>query len=206
MRIIVFVAATAFLVGSCASAPAPTTSTTSSTAAAAPAAPSTIDVTAAMGSPHVGDPAPDFMLKDQGGADVHLAALKGNVVVLSFVTSWCPYSKAEQPNLAKLASSYAGKNVKFVAVDIGENDAGFKAYVDRVPMPMPVVRDRDGKVAESFTAPGAQPKVTKRSEVPISGNVVVDKDGVIRAIHLGDLAHYDAEMTITKKSVDELLQ
>jgi peroxiredoxin len=185
---------------SCATAPS---SSTSPPAAPAPVA--TIDVTAEMGSPHPGEAAPDFTLKDQTGADVKLSSLKGNVVVVSFVTSWCPYSKAEQPHLAALASSYAGKAIKFVAVDIQEDDAGYQKYLARTSMPMPVVRDLDGKVAESFVAPGAQPKVTKRSEVPIAGNVVVDKDGVINAIHFGDLAHYDAEMTITKKTVDALL-
>lgn len=181
------------------------TAPSSSSAAAAPAPVAVIDVTPAMGSPHPGDTAPDFTLKDQNGADVKLSSLKGNVVVLSFVTSWCPYSKAEQPHLAALASSYAGKSIKFVAVDIQEDDAGYQKYLARTSMPMPVVRDVDGKVAESFAAPGAQPKVSKRAEVPIAGNVVVDKDGVIKAVYLADLAHYDAEMTITKKTVDALL-
>jgi peroxiredoxin len=196
------------LLASCAtSAPSPSSSSSSSSssATAAPIVPAVIDVTDAMGSPHPGEPAPDFALKDASGAEVKLSALKGSVVVVSFVTSWCPYSKAEQPNLAKVGAEYAGKGVKFVVVDIQEDDAGFKKYIDRVAMPMPVVRDVDGKVAESFVAPGAQPKVTKRSEVPIAGNVVVDKDGTIRAIHFADLAHFDAEMTFTKKTLDSLL-
>ena len=186
----------AFIASSCASAPPP----------APPVAKvAAIDVTPEMGSPHAGDAAPDFTLKDQGGADVKLSSLKGNVVVLSFVTSWCPYSKAEQAHLAALAPSYASKAVKFVAVDVQEDDAGYKKYVDRVAMPLPVLHDVDGKVSESFVAAGAQPKVKNRAEVPIAGNVVVDKDGVIRAIHLADLNPYDAEMTITKATVDDLL-
>lgn len=192
---IVLVLVTAGCAGGPAPAPAP---------AVAPAV-SSIEVTAAMGSPHPGDKAPDFTLKDATGAEVHLAELEGNVVVLSFVASWCPFSKAEQPHLAKLPAAYAGKSVKFVVVDVQEDDAGFQKYLVRVAMPMPVVRDVDGKVAESFVAPGAQPKVNKRSEVPIGGNVVIDAGGVIRAIHLGDLAHYDAEMTITRKTIDEIL-
>src|SRR4051812_24404175 len=97
--VVVVVVVVAVVIASCASAPAPAPSTTT---AAAPVVPHTIDVTDAMGSPHPGDAAPDFTLKDQSGADVKLSALKGSVVVVSFVTSWCPFSKAEQPNLAKL--------------------------------------------------------------------------------------------------------
>jgi peroxiredoxin len=62
-----------------------------------------IVVTEAMGSPHVGDGAPDFELPDQNGKLVNLSAARGSVVVLAFVASFCPFSKAEQPYLAKLA-------------------------------------------------------------------------------------------------------
>ncbi len=183
-------------------------------AAAPPAAPSappaaktpaTIDVTEAMGSPHPGEAAPDFALTDQRGASVSLSSLRGNVVVVSFVTSWCPYSKAEQPHLAALPAAYEGKPVRFVVIDVQESDAGYRKYLDRVAMPLPVLHDVDGKVTESFVAPGAQPHVKKRAEVPIAGTVVVDATGTIRAIHLADLNRFDVEMTITRATIDRLL-
>lgn len=180
-------------------------STPSDRQATAPLTPATIDVTEAMGSPHPGDPAPDFTLPDQHGAPVSLSALRGNAVVVSFVASWCPYSTAEQQHLAALAGAYQGKPVRFVIVDVQEGDAGYRKYLDRVAMPMPVVHDADGKVTESFVAPGAQPNVKRRTEVPIAGHVVIDASGVIRAIHMANLNRFDAELTITRATLDRVL-
>lgn len=167
--------------------------------------PATLDVTDAMGSPHPGDVAPDFTLTDQHGAAVTLSSLRGNAVVVSFVASWCPYSAAEQKHLAALASSYQGRAVRFVVVDVQEGDAGYKKYLERVSMPMPVLHDKDGKVTESFVAPGAQPNVKRRTEVPIAGHVVIDPAGVIRAIHMANLSRFDAELTITRATLERVL-
>src|SRR5947207_15260201 len=65
-------------------------------------APPSVLVTEAFGSPHIGQLAPDFELVDQGGAHVRLSELRGSVVVLAFVASFCPFSAAAQPNLARL--------------------------------------------------------------------------------------------------------
>jgi len=185
-------------IGGCASATAERPAATDQT-------PATIDVTSAMGSPHPGEPAPDFTLVDQRGAEVTLSALRGNVVVLSFVASWCPYSKAEQQHLAALADAYRAQPVRFVVVDVQEGDAGYQTYLARVAMPMPVVRDADGTVTRSFVAPGAQPSVKQRAEVAIAGHVVIDQSGTIRAIHMADLNRYDAKLTITRATLERVL-
>ncbi|MBI1947485.1 MAG: TlpA family protein disulfide reductase [Deltaproteobacteria bacterium] len=190
--------AAAAALGSCASASADQRTPADLT-------PATIDVTEAMGSPHPGDLAPDFTLTDQHGAPLSLSSLRGNAVVLSFVASWCPYSAAEQQHLATLPTQYQGKPVRFVIVDVQEGDAGYRKYLERVVMPMPVVHDADGKVTESFVAPGAQPGVKRRTEVPIAGHVVIDANGVIRAIHMANLNRFDAELTITRATLDRVL-
>ena len=162
-------------------------------------------ITPEMGSPHIGDAAPDFELTDQHGAKVRLADLKGSVVVLAFVTSWCPFSEAEQPNLKKLAEDYAGKNVKIVAIDIKENDEGYKKYVDRVPMPFPVLRDTTGEVTARFTPPKAQPEITDRSSVIVTSNLVLDATGNIQFFTMVDTVHFDAKLVHARRVVDRLL-
>src|SRR5215468_4649073 len=93
--------------------------------AEAPQGPHVLMVTDAMGNPHPGDAAPDFDLVDQDGKHVSLASLKGSWVMLAFVTSWCPFSKAEQPNLAKLATDYSPKGIKVISIDIAEQDVNY---------------------------------------------------------------------------------
>jgi peroxiredoxin len=171
---------------------------------AAPTEP-TIVVTEAMGSPHLGDVAPDFELPDQDGKPVKLSSSRGSVVVLAFVTSFCPFSKAEQPNLAQLATDYAGKKVKVIAVDIAEPASDYRAYLARVPMGLPVLRDGDGAVALRFTPPGAQPQFEERTKALVTGNLVLDAEGRIRFFTLLDTVHFDAKLEHVRRAVDRLL-
>jgi peroxiredoxin len=164
-----------------------------------------IAVTPAMGSPHAGDAAPDFELADQQGARVRLSSLRGSVVVLAFVTSWCPFSEAEQPHLAALAEAYRGRNVKVLAVDIKEGDAGYAKYMGRVAMPIPVLRDTTGEVVASFTPAHAQPDVRDRSTVLVTSNLVIDPEGRIRFFTMADTLHFDAELVHLRRTVDALL-
>jgi len=167
--------------------------------------PNVIPVTEAMGSPHPGDPAPDFELTDQNGGKTKLSSLKGSVVVLAFVTSWCPFSRAEQPYLKQFADDYAPRGVKFVAVDIKEPEADYRTYLSRVPMPFPVLHDESGDVAGTYVPPHAFPDFSERYKVVVTSNLVLDREGKIRFFALADLRNFDAAYVHARKAVDELL-
>jgi peroxiredoxin len=186
--------------------PSPAVAPTSASAAeeATPAQPSIV-VTEAMGSPHVGEAAPDFDLPDQEGNRVKLSESRGSVVVLAFVASFCPFSKAEQPYLAKLATDYAGRNVKVIAIGINEPEADYRSYLARIPMNIPVLRDEGGKVALSFTPPGAQSEFKDRTKALATSNLVLDRDGTIRFFTLVDTVHFDAKLVHVRRAVDRLL-
>jgi peroxiredoxin len=167
--------------------------------------PKVISVTDAMGSPHPGDAAPDFELSDKSGAKTKLSSLRGSIVVLAFVTSWCPFSRAEQPYLKEFADAYAPKGVKFLAVDIKENDADYATYLDRVPMPFPVLRDASGDVALSYVPPHAFPEFTERYKVVVTSNLIIDQFGTIKYFALADTRNFDAKFTLERQAVDILL-
>jgi peroxiredoxin len=167
--------------------------------------PNVIAVTQAMGSPHAGDPAPDFELTDQAGAKAKLSAMRGSIVVLAFVTSWCPFSRAEQPYLKEFADEYAPKGVKFFAVDIKEPEADYRTYLSRVTMPFPVLNDASGEVATAYVPPRALPDFTERYKVVVTSNLVIDRDGIIRFFALADLRNFDAKYVHARRAVDALL-
>jgi peroxiredoxin len=171
---------------------------------ASPAEPSIV-VTEAMGSPHQGDLAPDFDLPDQDGTHVKLSALRGSVVVLAFVASFCPFSRAEQPYLAQLATDYAGKNVKVVAIGIAEPEADYRAYLARMPMGLPVLRDEGGEIALRFTPPGAQPQFEDRTKALVTSNLVLGPDGRIRFFTVLDTVHFDARLGHVRRALDRIL-
>lgn len=169
-----------------------------------PAEPS-IAITPDMGTPHVGDPAPDFELADGSGNRVRLSSLRGSVVMLAFVTSWCPFSEAEQPNLKTLSDDYAGKRVKVVAVDIKEADKGYTKYVERVALPFPVLRDTTGEVAAKYTPARAQPAISDRSTVLVTSNLVLDADGKIVFFTMVDTVHFDSRLVHARRAIDREL-
>jgi peroxiredoxin len=169
------------------------------------AAEPSIAVTPDMGTPHVGDAAPDFELSGSDATPVKLSSLRGSVVMLAFVTSWCPFSEAEQPNLKALADDYAGKKVKFVAIDIREGDDGYDKYVGRAKMPFPVLRDRSGEVTARFTPEHAQPAIADRSKVLVTSNLVIDPDGKIAFFTMVDTVHFDARLVHVRRAIDKEL-
>ena len=62
--------------------------------------------------------APNLELKDLQGHPQKLASLRGQIVVVNFWATWCGPCQEELPRLSKLAQSYSGKNVRFLAVSI----------------------------------------------------------------------------------------
>jgi len=166
----------------------------------------TVAVTADMGSPHAGDTAPDFDLVDQTGAHVKLTSLRGSVVVVAFVTSYCPFSKAAQPSLVEIAHDYASRGVKVVAVDVKESDEAYREYVGRMPMPFPVLRDADGAVSTSYTPAKAQPGMIDRSQVVVTSKLVIDKQGKIRFFTLLDTQHFDAKLVHLRRALDRVVE
>jgi peroxiredoxin len=193
----------ALVLVACASSPA--TPVGSPTAEGPTPTEPSIVVTEAMGSPHVGDIAPDFDLPDQEGHKMKLATARGSIVVLAFVASFCPFSGAEQPYLARLATDYAGRNVRVIAIGIREPEAGYRSYLARVPMPIPVLRDEDGAVALRFAPPGAQPQFKDRTQAVVTSNLVLDAEGRIRFFTVLDTVHFDAKLEHVRRAVDRLL-
>jgi peroxiredoxin Q/BCP len=163
-----------------------------------------IAVTEEMGSPHIGELAPEFELPDQDGKPVRLSEARGSIVVLAFVASFCPFSKAEQPHLAKLAADYAGQNVKVIAIGI-EPEAGYRSYLERMPMRFPVLHDLGGAVALRFTPARAQPDFKDRTMALVTSNLVIDPEGRIRFFTVLDTVHFDAELVHVRHMVDRLL-
>lgn len=198
-QVLVFLAAASVVACGGQAARSPTTSTP-----VVAEEPRMIEVTPEMGSPHPGDPAPAFELVDQSGQRVKLSSYRGSVVVLAFVTSWCPFSKAEQPFLKALADEYGTKGVKFLAIDVNEEEPDYKLYLSRVAMPFPVLRDESGDVARSYAPSRAQPSFQDRSKVTVTSNLVIDAQGTIRFFGLVDTVSFDDRLVHVRRVIDRL--
>jgi cytochrome c biogenesis protein CcmG, thiol:disulfide interchange protein DsbE len=98
--------------------------------------------------------APDFSLQTFDGKTVHLADLRGKVVVLNFWASWCVPCKDEQPALEAMAKQYASTNVAFVGVNIQDTRADALGFLDLYHVTYPIVTDPDGKVYINYGVVG----------------------------------------------------
>jgi thiol-disulfide isomerase/thioredoxin len=68
----------------------------------------------------VGDPAPDWTLKDAGGGAHSLSEYRGKVVVLDFWASWCGPCAKVMPRMEKLQRKYGGQGVVVFGVNSWE--------------------------------------------------------------------------------------
>jgi peroxiredoxin len=101
--------------------------------------------------------APDFSLPDTDGATHSPNGATATVVV--FTCNHCPYALAWHERIADAARDYAGRDVRFLAINA--NDASryprdsyeaMRARVAGEDWPMPYLRDESQEVARSYGA------------------------------------------------------
>lgn len=124
-------------------------------------------------SPLIGKTAPDFSLKDLEGAEVKLSALRGKIVVIDFWATWCPPCVRSLPVLAEVTKSFQDQGVVFYAINAREDVTKIREFLKSKDLSIPVLLDADGGV---MTLYGVQ---------SIPQSVVIDKEGIIRSVHVG---------------------
>ncbi|MCB9685026.1 MAG: redoxin domain-containing protein [Alphaproteobacteria bacterium] len=127
-------------------------------------------------SPLVGQPAPDFTLKDLSGNDVSLASFRGKTVVLEWFNPQCPFVVAAHTkgSLIDAAKKHQAEGVVWLAVNSGapgkqgyEVTANQQAVADWA-LGHPILRDESGTVGKAYGA----------TNTP--NMFVVDPQGVVR--------------------------
>lgn len=154
----------------------------------------------------IDEPAPSFKLKSLDGRAVSLEDLRGQYVVLSFMTSWCPFCNAAAPHFEQLSRDYRGKNVRAMIVDIGEHSAPISKFAKKYALSCTVLLDRDTKVAQSYAPPADVAPDLKRHEVMIASFMIIDPEGKIRFLSLNeDTSKFDARLVKLRGTLDALL-
>lgn len=115
----------------------------------------------------VGSAAPDFELQALSGETVRLSQYRGQPVLLTFGTTWCPDCRDELPVLKQLQERHP--ELVIVMVDRKESAAVVQACVDEFAITHPVLLDTDGAVATQYQI------------VAIPTELFLDAEGIIRA-------------------------
>lgn len=126
-------------------------------------------------TPLLGEEAPDFTLADLDGKPVQLSeVLDGETVVLiDFWATWCSPCRDALPVYTKIAAEYKDKGVVFLAVSQGDTAEDIATCLAEMKIAPHVLLDTDCQVGMSYGAEG------------IPHMVIVGKDGVIQAVHVG---------------------
>jgi cytochrome c biogenesis protein CcmG, thiol:disulfide interchange protein DsbE len=124
--------------------------------------------------PTVGSPVKDFTLDNLQGEAVKIGGKKGQPLVLNFWATWCPPCKEEMPLLEIYAKTYSGQ-VTIIGVDYGEEKNVVQQFVEEKQITFPILLDQSGIVSDMFFV----------RNYPMT--FFIDKDGVLRAQHLGQL-------------------
>ena len=126
----------------------------------------------------IGQLAPQFQLQSltESAQPLTLDDLRGQPLVLSFWTTWCPYCLRQTPVLVAGYDQYADQGIAFVGIDVQEEASAVQSYVDQHGIQYPILLDRDGTVAAAF-AVGGYPTT-----------YFLDRDGRIVAKQVGTLS------------------
>ena len=119
------------------------------------------------------DEAPDFTLKSLDGGNLRLAEYRGQVVLINFWASWCGPCRQEMPLLDRLHHRYADTGFVVLGINVEGDPDSAQEIVDKTKVTFPILIDDGQKVSELYNLEA------------MPSTVVVDRDGVIRYVHLG---------------------
>ncbi|RMH66335.1 MAG: TlpA family protein disulfide reductase [Bacteroidetes bacterium] len=132
------------------------------------------------------EPAPNFRFVNLASdAEEELAAYRGRVVLLNFWATWCPPCLGELPDLNRLYEDYAADGLAVITIS-DEDPATIRDFAEEeIPL-----RTINGYI----DAPERLPAPFDRMQTGRPMSYVIDRDGIIRRIVLGqrDYAAFEA--------------
>lgn len=124
--------------------------------------------------PGLGQPAPEFTLRDVDGQVVRLSDFRGKVVLVNFWATWCPPCRKEFPELVKAYAGGSG-DVVVVGVDLQENAGEVGQFARDYGAIFPIVIDARADVAEAYRVLG------------LPSSYFIDAQGILRDQFFGPL-------------------
>ena len=145
----------------------------------------------------LGKPAPAIDLDAYEGGKFALADHQGkSVVLVDFWATWCGPCVKELPLLIEVADAFKDKGLAFRAVNLREDKEKIAKFQATKDLKFPVALDPKGEVAKAYGVTG------------IPTCVLVDKAGVVRAVHVGyspqvkDILTKEIEALLAGKDLD----
>jgi cytochrome c biogenesis protein CcmG/thiol:disulfide interchange protein DsbE len=117
----------------------------------------------------------NFTLKDIDHKEIHLADLKGKVVLLDFWATWCGPCKIEIPWFIEFQKRYGKDGLQVVGVSVDDTPDKLRPYVLDLKMNYPVLLGLDRDDVQDAYGP--------MLGIPVS--VLISRDGKVCGRHTG---------------------
>ena len=127
-------------------------------------------------APEIGKLAPDFELSNLDGQVVSLSDFRGKPVFLNFWATWCGPCRFEMPFIQKMYEGLSSEGLVVLAVNLQENPATVKEFVQTFGFTFPVLLATSREVPLAYNIRG------------IPSTFFIDKNGIIQDIKIGAFA------------------
>jgi peroxiredoxin len=141
--------------------------------------------------PRINQPAPSFELTGTDGKSHKISDFKGKIVVIHFQGVQCPWERAYQPILNKVANEHP--DVVFLGINSNKAESmdDIKALQTKENIPYVILKDPGNKVADLY---GAQ---------TTPHMYIIDKEG--KVVYHGGIEKAPANMKAVGKSSEQYL-
>ncbi len=136
----------------------------------------------------IGAPLPDLTLETLDGGAIRPGDLAGQIVVLNFWATWCVPCQREMPLLQQLQDERA--DVRVITITdphLGQTERAIREFLARYKLTLPVaLAEEDGPLFRLFEV----------AQLPTT--VFVDREGIVRFRHLGELSEDDLSAMLSQ--------
>ncbi len=126
-------------------------------------------------SPRVGEPAPQFVLRNPDGEAIQLSDFAGQPVWINLWATWCGPCRRELPDIQLLADEFAGERLVVLAVNQGESAGRATDFWEELGLDLPLLLDSTQDVSDQYRLIG------------LPNNFFIDRDGILRGFQHGFL-------------------
>lgn len=133
----------------------------------------------------IDQPLPAFGLSTLDGESISLPdSAAGRIVFLNFWATWCVPCEEEMPALQQMQDGHAADGVEVIAVTdptSGQTEDDIRAFIEDHDLSLTVALSSDLALYQTFNV----------LQIPIT--YIIDRDGTVRARHIGPLTSEDIE-------------
>lgn len=132
---------------------------------------------------------PDFQATTLEGEEIVLSELQGRKVVINFWATWCPPCVREIPHFVQATEEIPAEELLIIGIS-NENEQTIQDFAREYQINYPLIKESALKfteIEEEFNQERLSTPVEQISSIPTT--FFIDKDGVIRNIHVGYIDH-----------------